>query len=818
MEERARNIFSDVCALLAARMHSPALLRVEDVRLVCPTDECLMGCVEVVKQVIVFDKAYHVQGLRDPGPPASRGHRRRPPVYPTCHTGVMAFQGGGNPAENVTLEKHCDVCECMCKQLIGMLPQETRVFTNLVFDICNGARLYANAVSEMAHALWTPLLTRRRIFIVPGALRERLLWIRTVFEELVDVETLFAEPFKNLALEVEFLEAYFASELKVSLLKGGDAFAELVKANSALSRYLGKRARRLHRGDTGNSAARTMTSLFSGSSPMSSMLSAGRNLELPRRLSGSFGIAGLLVSSVAPCPVEVDYTRLEQRYMCMNAHLREKLQLLCGGGLAAAARFGGEQVMDMTLYEDFVSVHSYFPAAAGPTPVQPLDKDQPYSTKCPTPQVLSSGALSGSLPRCDYVESLAKLAEIPGVAFVGIFANMQQLPHLASSGRASHLGPASMVSSIPTGCPFAAPLYDSNWIVSASPPEDDDVGGARKSAAASAAQREEFDWWAMAFVGIDPKDSSDQNPSPPSDASEQTSRKPTLCGLEALDAWQCQPELEYFRTALTQACRERHSVEMFDRFGAYLSPNRIPFWRRLAQKSPQTSPYGPRPGRCRNPASTRGSRRRASSDGQMSPLALPSPVRSRGGSSVDVAVSVGPCPDIDCLFDTRYVNAPRGATIMNFHVHRGSQTHPATSLVMPLDMGWFPAPLFLGLVLRDPGPEHYMPAEPKYTPPTLQRNHEGGYVFSGDIGVTRGLWEYDAATSTIYCVALRKQEQSAWHQLRDWWRNRGQRPVPEPHHDDPTENSDSTEEQLVRLAYAISGRRFRKHWAPAYIQ
>lgn len=343
------------------------------------------------------------------------------------------------------------------------------------------------------------------------------------------------------------------------------------------------------------------------------------------------------------------------------------------------------------------------------------------------------------VPSCAYMRDLRLLAEREGVDFVGVFANAQQFPHLNEDLRAGRQDP----------------LKEAAWLL---PPLEIPSSGADPAAG--------FRWWALAFASK------------------------VSTGLQAVETWRHMPEFQALRAALGKACSGRHTTSRT------------------------------RPGHVQSQASLEGRR-----DGQANTLTASLPVSSPLSASLCVASSWGqetfgswstslapPSPSIhsqspwvrkkksevrndkvsehmdgyaECSLCAAAVDVPDGPMES---CPEDVSASPFRCLVVPLDLGWFQSPLFVGLVFRVAG-----------SPPSGSPHSSG---------VENGAPMLHAM-HTMSCLARpRKRERiaRAWQRIRQW-RGEGR---PDGDEEGCLEDADvALRRDLLQFAMAVSGRKLR---------
>lgn len=704
----------EACALTALSRHASALRSLSTLRRHRDLDSSVAGLVDYLSEAIQIDKESHRLSTDTAAVSASPPLRAQAAPVDVVETdwqrttaaavGVAAGFAGAD----------------------GVQP-------SVYADVASGVHAFREAILSVT-SVRRKLLMCHEAFVAVGPAVKHLRYLRDKLLTYAKSYPLFSAPLVHLSREMELVEALLAAEFKASRLNGVGAFADLARADRLLGAYFG--SGRFVGQAWVSEGCSIMTSAVEScggggsgcggvSAPASTSPTAACKAERRRpsqpSLSpaiGAFGSNCSLVSaasaasSTSPSPAArigptllssersvsappfalplaaptshavhrqsgVQFTELEQRYLSIRAHCVRKLRFLCGSGFSAAARLGPRQILEAQA------------AVGGGGSATAVGSSAPCDADGGGPRRRCQVERG---PACSYSEALAELAELPGVAFAGVFANAKQLPQLQASCR------------LASGAGLSAPLQDSAWLCPANLRSGSALSeGAEASTSASAAAEAgcwaaeptriaaaaaptalggpegggDFDWWALTFV---------------------TAVSPG----KALEEWRQRPELKLLRTALMQACRKRHAE---GRLSSCRSARGS-----LRRAQPQIpAGHGHRVRRY----STQGSAVAAASSFQVpgSP-ALPHgespglklPIKPLGGDALlGRAVDVPSAPTVIASagsdLSASEQNHPQG----NPRAICSSGTAPTCSkcLVLPLDLGWFQSPLFVSVVLHD---------------------------------------------------------------------------------------------------------------------
>eukprot|EP00929_Paragymnodinium_shiwhaense_P036380 TRINITY_DN19505_c0_g1_i2.p1 TRINITY_DN19505_c0_g1~~TRINITY_DN19505_c0_g1_i2.p1 ORF type:complete len:619 (-),score=129.67 TRINITY_DN19505_c0_g1_i2:50-1906(-) len=215
---------------------------------------------------------------------------------------------------------------------------------------------------------------------------------------------LFTAVLTRLVDEADLLEALMAADYKASMLKGLEAFNQLLRADMLLLRYFSLQAEPAQE-----------------SKPSSENSLPLEEASHERR----------------PCR-QHELTPLEKRYLWLRSHCAAKLQLLCGASMAAArASLQPSTAQQQVRKPDAspalaemspMSPHSSPPESSADGAASAREIDKAATTKDASQEAYERlGTLCRSaapwLPTCDYLAELEDIVRLPGVSFAGVFAN-----------------------------------------------------------------------------------------------------------------------------------------------------------------------------------------------------------------------------------------------------------------------------------------------------------------------------------------------------------------------------------------------------------
>lgn len=457
---------------------------------------------------------------------------------------------------------------------------------------------------------------------------------------------------------------------------------------------------------------------------------------------------------------------LERWYCGFYAHCYGKLQLFCGGGLDAARRWGLSKAAtpgsvgaaaaapasglglagsarsgEAAAADAFGAEHDPLVGKADPSFLGRYLHDGE--------QILGFDLRSAKTAY--YLKDLWDLSEKPEVVLIGIFVNARQLPQLrglTQRAAAGLVGGACSVSS--------DPLKDAAWLVPLPGPSGDGLGEDSQVPC----DVPDYDWWSLYLISeatfeATPSSSSSRADRTSSGAqadvesSETFTRQTTQpaavgsaasrrrrCGAHALDA-RHGPMLRALRAALCKACRERHvdgggSVTGYSMAGAQSTgvlhsgaqggggalPTggaSFPSFSATSRKPPHTPPTSLQvPGGSERKMNATDLRWRSFAPGV--DRSVPS---SMTDGNPDPSLSPVLCPT--AADSTTADGSPGGLSSEAFLGRESAAAAPMVEevqagmadgfpseagqlrcMVVPLDQGWFPSPLFMGLVARCP--------------------------------------------------------------------------------------------------------------------
>lgn len=675
-KEHAEGICLEASSFTAAGDYEAASLKFRELKQVCRRG-AMERLAELLCKVVEIASSYHAQDnhLADaqymsPSPASSYICARN--IAAHTEPPMMSPQGSVRAKSSSFVEWAHKVRDGLCRvhDFKTALPE-------FVSQAAGDADAWLAAVLEFVCLVHQPLRSvapdsERYITIVPTV--RRLRHLQEKVGKSAEDHKLFADPLLRLKLEAQLLEALLSAEFKISLLQGVDAFAHLSQAEQHLHKYLDAPRRR---------------SEFIGAS----VVSRKSHLSYSSAQSNPPGLP-----------------KLESWYVWFYAHVLGHLRLICGAGFQAAARFGPKQI------ETQGQVGSVDTIVPLPSQVQPAQ-------------------------RCNYLEDLSALAAHPGVAFVGVFANAGQLPHLHGWHRqTASRGTSSANASL------AAPFGDPSWLLAPA-----SAAGTSSSSTATP-DTNEFEWWTLAFAAADTSNSPGKRV------------REAMSGQEALEAWRHTAELKNLRESLTAACKDRHALrramsQSRQHSWSFGSPRALTSSRLAAAISQSAANVGPP-----TPLSLRkgryAPRDRERADGVSSPrppgsprLGMPpqqafatspvltaapqpfgacasgmlpssasriqldfssgdlgSPTRRLNPSAFDSGTSMAAlgnsmaAPD-EHVFDVQGLlvdvpDAPKSTWVPGSGGD-DSGSEAFRCLVVPMDVGWCPSPVFLGVVVRD---------------------------------------------------------------------------------------------------------------------
>jgi len=450
---------------------------------------------------------------------------------------------------------------------------------------------------------------------------------------------------------------------------------------------------------------------------------------------------------------------LEQWYHSFYTHCLERVYLIFGGGFEAAASLGPKQIAEVRMpFRQITQLYDHIPTN------EATHFDTAAGELLPTMTQLGR-------PHRRYLEHLHNLATMPSTVLVGIFANARLLPHLQDT---NHMSPT--VGVIP-GAGMATPLQDSAWLVTR-------PGDPLLVAGGSPPLEGSEDWWALAFFAKCGDLHSDQA---------------SVCsGLEAIEVWRHSREWRELRKALGRACAERHTSQ----------PVRTP--ARFTQV----------PSQSRRRGSTQTSSR-FSLSGAIPAVDIPSSAELPPRSVTDEVrddclsgmVERPKAPTVTCVDGDNAVSASRTAEAGGLSTFR--------CLIVPLDLGCFQSPLFVGLVARDQAAascgavsfHHHVPVAASASLLDGEMAHRCFRTRNGSRRAESGSIISAGSTDNSLGAPARPPSTTwlgrAWHALRSLF------PVRPGHEHRTEEIADPVEQELLAFALAASGSWLRcEGWPP----
>lgn len=733
LADRAAHLFRESGQLLAAGDRNGVSRMVEELRNLCPNDRGLARLAEMTNLVFGtdgLDAAHHRLGL----PLDTRTLR-------TLRESLASLRVGSRiPLRDVNEKRLAHPA-----------------LAHFVANAADATGAFVEALVDFASGILRPVVLAADMFLEPRLLLVRVRAAKRGFSILADTHQLLEKPFNRLCAEAELLEALLTAEFKMSVVKGLDAAVELVRAREAMVQFLDTKRSigfdgRCCPGDPFQDTTMLTTSSAGQSTSATSNLDRGRVGSTSRGSCASAcesstadvswaSLRRPLSTSLPGGSGDRNFTRLEKWFIRFHEHCVSKHAFLFAGGFAAASLFGPRQVM-----EPHVGAGSFIGAS--------VSSDKSAEERLGSQS--SSDAETGSKSKT-YLQDLHGIAAFPGVSFVGVFINSQQLPHLRATKRSmglEHNAPAALIA--------ALPFLDSAWLLPIAAAEDGTTPDGNSGS-------NDFEWWSLACV------STDKN------QIESGMGTRLREGTEAIDAWRHDSRFRLLRTALGVACRERHAKQM-PWSPQPASPLLSPSSPRLVVESTDAAmpalSLGQSPAsdfrRQKHMASQGGASLAASISRSSEPASPPSPFllppSGWSGEGDYLLAGAVKTPETPIALSSSCPAEP------------GSDT-PYQCLVMPLDLGWFPSPMYLGLVFDD---------QIRASTPLLSSNQSfNSQNLTG---------QHDA------CNQPRASNCRLWKRIQHWISGRVRRDAASPDQGDATM---ALKQMLLEMAHQISGSTLR---------
>lgn len=828
MEERANTLIQEACELMVDCCHHSASRKLEEIKRDFRSDTAMQRLSAYLEKIVDLDRDYHV---------------RRGLVMGSAPNGVGVGSSNTSPAFTTPVLVSI---RTLSVELRGQAVATRSPLSTLIERTRVDADAYIEVLLEFSRRLHADIIHRQDSFVAVLPALRRVKGLRELASQKAEAHQVFARSLQRLALEAELFEALLTVDYKATLLAGIDAFAELQRAEHLLARYVQRSGPCLATPSAFNSAvgADALRGLGGSASSLHSLAC------VPNK---NFGTSASLVSQQPPLGASLTSTMISGRLSCVElpdsggglsvleswyewfcSHCTGRLLLLCGAGLAAAAHLGARQIVEPWVGQaSSAGVWNRGGSSLGssdsgtPLVARPSTEQSTCTTEIP-PGRLRTPALDPPVlaPQraeshaCTYLSDLRSLASLPGVAFVGVFANARQLPHLQDPHCISAIDPGKVMKNDSV----SAGMEDSAWLLApVTAPSPHNLTYSEASVLEP--------MWALAFAA----------------AEIQGGEQPrVLCGLDALRQCRHASEWRQLRRDLSNACRARHTPHT-------PAPSVTSYQPRSPPRPDVSAAATPLPVglRKRNYLQRTIERNSMSSAvlGEGSGEQFPDLSRARGAGSnpnlpgptdLDMAMHVahassacepatvhadadsplvkprasswsGPgapgheailshvVNSVDRVLVSDHVTSPQGpAGLMASGVADASAV-PFQCFVAPLDLGWFPAPLFLGLVAQD-RPSTALPSS--FVGSTALTSTT---VNSGVSWLPRGLGCMLPAT-----VEDRGGEESSrkrmWSRMKAWASFQSYTPEERPAVEDPRAR---LEAECARFAENASGRALR---------